>query len=70
VAYERDGERVCLPTKRETLGTRLKFPQVSADLNVRWCSAYLKIDVMARVLSPDRSGVRLRLRVGLPSTVR
>ena len=27
-------------------GTRLKFPQVSADLSVRWCSAYLKIDVM------------------------
>lgn len=28
-------------------GTRLKFPQVSADLSVRWCSAYLKIDVLA-----------------------
>lgn len=26
-------------------GTRLKFPQVSADLKVRWCSAYLKINV-------------------------
>lgn len=26
-------------------GTRRKFPQVSADLTVRWCSAYLKIDV-------------------------
>lgn len=26
-------------------GTRLKFPQVTADLSVRWCSAYLKIDV-------------------------
>lgn len=26
-------------------GTRLKFPQVSADLSVRWCSAYLKIAV-------------------------
>lgn len=25
--------------------TRMKFPQVSADLSVRWCSAYLKIDV-------------------------
>lgn len=24
--------------------TRLKFPQVSADLTVRWCSAYLKVD--------------------------
>ncbi len=26
-------------------GTRRKFPQVSANLSVRWCSAYLKIDV-------------------------
>lgn len=25
--------------------TRRKFPQVSANLSVRWCSAYLKIDV-------------------------
>lgn len=53
VAYERSGERVSLPTKRETAGTRMKFPQVSADLSVRWCSAYLKIDVMARVLAND-----------------
>ncbi len=28
-------------------GTRMKFPQVSPDLSVRWCSAYLKIDVCA-----------------------
>lgn len=34
-------------------GTRLRFPQVSADLRVRWCSAYLKIDVGRRVLSND-----------------
>lgn len=27
------------------LNTRLKFPQVSADLSVRWCSSYLKIGV-------------------------
>lgn len=32
------------------LGTRLKFPQVSADLTVRWCSAYLKIDVCAAAI--------------------
>lgn len=30
--------------------TRLKFPQVSADLSVRWCSAYLKIDVCCAAL--------------------
>lgn len=28
-------------------GTRMKFPQVSPDLSVRWCSAYLKIDICA-----------------------
>lgn len=36
---------------RGTLGTRLKFPQVSADLSVRWCSAYLKIDVASLALN-------------------
>jgi 3'-phosphoadenosine 5'-phosphosulfate sulfotransferase (PAPS reductase)/FAD synthetase len=28
-------------------GTRRRFPQLSADLSVRWCSAYLKIDIAA-----------------------
>lgn len=31
-------------------GTRKLFPQVSPDLSVRWCSAYLKIDVGAAAL--------------------
>lgn len=30
--------------------TRRMFPQVSADLRVRWCSAYLKIDVLAAMI--------------------
>jgi len=30
--------------------TRLKFPQVSANLSVRWCSAYLKIDVASTAI--------------------
>lgn len=34
-------------------GTRHKFPQVSVDLSQRWCSAYLKIDVMSRMLNND-----------------
>jgi len=34
-------------------GTRLKFPQVSAALQTRWCSSYLKIDVGRRVFSND-----------------
>lgn len=32
-------------------GTRLKFPQCSADLSVRWCSAYLKIDVASTAIN-------------------
>ena len=34
--------------------TRLKFPQVSADLSVRWCSAYLKIDVGCAAICGQR----------------
>lgn len=34
-------------------GTRLRFPQQSGDLSVRWCSAYLKIDVASRAFSAD-----------------
>lgn len=41
------------------LGTRRRFPQVAADLRVRWCSAYLKCDVGGRVLSNEA-----RFRVG------
>jgi len=32
-------------------GTRLKFPQLSADLSIRWCSSYLKIDVASLALN-------------------
>ncbi len=35
---------------RGKLSTRLKFPQPSPDLMVRWCSAYLKIDVFSTAL--------------------
>lgn len=31
-------------------GTRGMFPQVSSDLKVRWCSAYLKIDVLSAAI--------------------
>lgn len=31
--------------------TRMLFPQLSANLNVRWCSAYLKIDVGASAIA-------------------
>ena len=50
---------ICFQTPEGTIGrvgghgpagTRLRFPQVTADLNQRWCSAYLKIDVMAALI--------------------
>jgi 3'-phosphoadenosine 5'-phosphosulfate sulfotransferase (PAPS reductase)/FAD synthetase len=31
--------------------TRRKWPQVSADLSVRWCSSYLKIDVASTAIN-------------------
>lgn len=34
-------------------GTRLAFPSMSADLQTRWCSAYLKIDVAKKVFTND-----------------
>ncbi|AJY53142.1 hypothetical protein [Halomonas sp. KO116] len=38
-------------TSRAKPGTRQRFPQVSADLNVRWCSSTLKIDVARRAIN-------------------
>src|SRR3546814_4213832 len=45
VIEKQDGERTAGGRGKE--GKRGKLPQVSPDLSVRWCSAYLKIDVMA-----------------------
>jgi 3'-phosphoadenosine 5'-phosphosulfate sulfotransferase (PAPS reductase)/FAD synthetase len=42
-----DGEIREAGGKSGKLGTRRQFPQTSADLSVRWCSAYLKVDVGA-----------------------
>lgn len=39
---------------RQQLSTRRKFPQVSPDLTVRWCSPYLKIDVAAIALNNQK----------------
>lgn len=35
---------------RGPIGTRMKFPQVSASLSTRWCSSSLKIELMAAYL--------------------
>lgn len=39
--------------ERGKASTRLMFPQVSADLSVRWCSGYLKIDVMTMMINHE-----------------
>lgn len=53
VAFE-DGEgKLQVVGGKGPAGTRLKFPQVSANLSVRWCSSYLKIDVGRRIFSND-----------------
>lgn len=46
--------------ERGKLSTRRKFPQVSPDLSVRWCSAYLKIDVCAAAIrnQPRFNGIK------------
>lgn len=51
---------------RGKLNTRLRFPQVSADLKVRWCSAYLKINVMSSAIrnQPRFNGKRTVILTG------
>lgn len=55
VQYERDSKVITLPTRGGKRSTRRKFPAKAVDLRTRWCTAYLKIDVMRRVLNnhPD-----------------
>lgn len=43
-------EGLCSSGGKGPNGTRLKFPQVSPDLSVRWCSAYLKIDICSTAI--------------------
>lgn len=46
--------------------TRKKFPQVSADLSVRWCSAYLKVDVCISAIRKQQrfDGIKTLLVTG------
>jgi 3'-phosphoadenosine 5'-phosphosulfate sulfotransferase (PAPS reductase)/FAD synthetase len=43
--------------------TRGRFPQVSPDLRVRWCSAYLKIDVCAAAIRGQKRFLGKRVLV-------
>lgn len=49
--------------KENKKGTRLKFPQVSGNLSVRWCSSYLKIDVCAAAIRNQKRFDKLRTLV-------
>lgn len=47
-----EGRVVCeRDEKRATPSTRMRFPQVTASLQTRWCSSALKIDVGRRALT-------------------
>lgn len=47
---QEDGSICCVGGNNGSEATRLRFPQVSPNLMVRWCSAYLKIDVCATAI--------------------
>lgn len=53
IMFERLDGAFCMVGGNGPPGTRLRFPQVSADLSVRWCSAYLKIDVCDALIRND-----------------
>lgn len=55
VSFEVPGGTKTSGGVRGKKSTRMMFPQVSPDLSVRWCSAYLKIDVCtAAINNQDR----------------
>ncbi|GIK44908.1 MAG: hypothetical protein BroJett012_08110 [Betaproteobacteria bacterium] len=54
ILWEReDGTLMKTGGQAGKLGTRRKFPQVTADLSRRYCSPYLKIDVGSRLLTTE-----------------
>jgi 3'-phosphoadenosine 5'-phosphosulfate sulfotransferase (PAPS reductase)/FAD synthetase len=52
--------------KSDKMGTRKRFPQVSADLSTRWCSGALKVDVGAAAIrnQPRFTGKRTLVCTG------
>ena len=63
--FEREMTRTVCQTggDRGKPATRNKFPQPSPDLRVRWCSAYLKIDVCATALRHQQRFQNIRTLV-------
>lgn len=67
VVFERpDGTMGRAGGERGKIGTRRRFPQVSPDLRVRWCSSVLKIDVLSAAICNQRRfhGKRLLVVTG------
>jgi 3'-phosphoadenosine 5'-phosphosulfate sulfotransferase (PAPS reductase)/FAD synthetase len=53
--YDGEGNVKTVGGVRGKKSTRRKFPQVSGDLRVRWCTSYLKIDVCtAAIINQER----------------
>lgn len=48
-----DGTLVTMGGDRSKPNTRRKFPQVTSDLRIRWCSSALKVEVGDRLLNND-----------------
>jgi 3'-phosphoadenosine 5'-phosphosulfate sulfotransferase (PAPS reductase)/FAD synthetase len=63
VCFETQAGKVkCVPpSKTGKIATRLRFPQKGRDMNTRWCTAYLKIDVAARSINNDPELDRARI---------
>lgn len=53
VVFYKDGQRIEVGGTNGPLGTRRKFPQQSASLATRWCSAAAKVDVGASYIRND-----------------
>jgi 3'-phosphoadenosine 5'-phosphosulfate sulfotransferase (PAPS reductase)/FAD synthetase len=47
---ETNGAFNCILSDKKAINTRMKFPAVAADLNTRWCSSTVKIDVLGSVI--------------------
>jgi 3'-phosphoadenosine 5'-phosphosulfate sulfotransferase (PAPS reductase)/FAD synthetase len=48
---EPDGEFHMIPSDKNFINTRRRFPAVAADLRTRWCSAEAKIEVIRSVIA-------------------
>jgi 3'-phosphoadenosine 5'-phosphosulfate sulfotransferase (PAPS reductase)/FAD synthetase len=68
VSFERqDGTIGTAGGKRGKISTRFMYPQQTADLSVRWCSASLKIDTMSMAINNEptfKKGMKLLVVTG------